>query len=160
MNEQLCGGLQESVRDASRRARRMGPVISRYLWKQTTFRKYFTIGRFRVDSTLGEAAQVPAKAPSGRAFVYVFGAVALGVAAMIAWSVVDDGVDTQVRLAGQVVKCSRGGLRRQTSCAVRLAAGDVVQVYMQSRQPGLRVQLMQLRRPISGDLYYMPAHST
>lgn len=116
MNERLFYGLEESVRGANRRARRLGPVISRYLWKQTTFRKYFTIGPFRVDSTLGAGVRVPARATSSSAFVYVFGAVALGVAAMITWSVVDDGVDTQVRLAGQVVKCSRGGLRRQTSC--------------------------------------------
>jgi len=48
-------------------------------------------------------------------------------------------------------------MRMQTSCAVRLDAGNVVQVYLPMRQPTFRAQLMQLRRPISGDLHHMPA---
>jgi hypothetical protein len=134
-------------------------IIDNEFWKQSTFRKYFVFGRSRIDSTLPLTEETDRPVTSKamlNTFLYVFGAAFLLVVAIIIWSVVDDGVDTMVRLSGQVVSCRRS-IRAQLPCAVRLETGVVISVYMLRRHVGDKILLARMRRPVSGDEYYVPA---
>jgi len=140
-------------------------VIINEFWKRTTFRKFFVVGRSRIDSTLpqdnaretGCAPSDPARTNNG---YYVFGVIGIAVVAMVILSVVDTGVDTNMRTVGQVVSCAYY-FRRPSACTVLLDTGAVVSVRvarMPKRLPGDRVPLAQMHRPISGDHYYILAN--
>lgn len=93
----------------------------------------------------------------------IFAVVALLITGGVTWLLIDAPKDMGTKISGSVIYCKTRvstGETLPTGCQIAIASrSNGVWVYMPSAAPGSRIHLLQMRRALSGNTYYVVDYS-